>query len=149
MARLKTENKTLLVETKELEMSKDALQLQLERRTVSVARTRVPSEAWGEQKKEDKRESADSCDAEHGEARDKLDHLIDLLEEKRTKIDYNRDRSAAMDKKLKALPDFESSSGLWADDDTMEVPEAYAPSETVKVSALLSLLWKITRELTC
>lgn len=143
LARVKAENKTLLFESKELEISKDALQLQLERRT--VMRARPPLEAWGELKKEDKRESAESCDADHAEALYKLDHLIDLLEEKHTKIDYNRDRIAAMDKKLKALPDFESSSGLWADDDTMEVPEAYAPireANGAEAKFLLRFLFK-------
>jgi len=41
----------------------------------------------------------------------KLDHARDMLEEKHTKMDYHRDRIQAIDKKLKALPDFESSSG--------------------------------------
>jgi hypothetical protein len=79
------------------------------------------------------------------EAKNRLDHLRDMLEEKHTKLDYNRDRISAIDKKLKALPDFESSSGLWADDDTMEVPEAYAPireANGAEAKFLLRFLFK-------
>jgi hypothetical protein len=121
LARLKSETKSLVAETKELENEKDALQLLVERRAVS--RPRGPVEAWGDDNKRESHESSSEASEAHG----KLDHLCDVLEEKHTKVDYNRDRISAIDKKLKALPDFESSSGLWADDDTMEVPEAYAP----------------------
>ena len=51
-----------------------------------------------------------------------------MLEERSTKVDYNKDRIRALEKKLQALPDLTSDKqGLWADDDTLEVPEAYAP----------------------
>ena len=136
LARLKCENKALVAESKDLETEKDTLQLQVERRAV-----RRPREAWAD---DDKRESHESS-ADQSEARDKLDHLCHLLEEKHTKIDYNRDRIGALDKKLKGMPDFESSSCLWTDDDTMEVPEAFAPireANGAEAKFLLRFLFK-------
>jgi len=144
LARLKAENKTLHSDIKELQQDKDTLELQVERRIVSRART---SEAWGEEKRESVTNVRDSHEggADLEEAKDRLDHLRDLLEEKHTKLDYNRERISTIDKKLKALPDFESSSGLWADDDTMEVPEAYAPireANGAEAKFLLRFLFK-------
>jgi kinesin family member 21 len=144
LARLKAENKTLVPETKELQVEKDTLELQVERSIVFRTRT---SEAWGEEKFDSGTHVHDGHEgaADLQEAKNRLDHLRDMLEEKHTKLDYNRDRISAIDKKLKALPDFESSSGLWADDDTMEVPEAYAPireANGAEAKFLLRFLFK-------
>ena len=114
-----------------------------------------------------KRKSGISSDGE--EVRDVHDILIELneaIDEQETRADYHRERLAEVgpeprslmrtlcrslksyvvqvEKRLKALPDF-GSAGVWADDDSFEVPEAFAPLKDVnglEAKFLLRFLFK-------
>ena len=134
LSRLKADNKQLGAEVREVVTSRDKLQLELERKTVSA----------GKRESKDRTSEMSSCSSAD-DLQEQIELLNEGIEERNTRIDYNRERMAQIDRKLKSLPDFESSSGLWADDDTMEVPEAYAPikeANGAEAKFLLRFLFK-------
>eukprot|EP00960_Hanusia_phi_P041310 754936-Hanusia_phi.AAC.4 len=145
LSRLKADNKQLGAEVREEVLSRDKLQLELERKTVSSVKRSQPMEAWAEKRESKDRTSEMSSCSSVDDLQEHIELLNEGIEEKSTRMDYNKERIAQIDKKLKSLPDFESSSGLWADDDTMEVPEAYAPireANGAEAKFLLRFLFK-------